>query len=175
MMSIFTFSKNTFEGQLPGEETILVTRKHWIFLVLPLFLIFLLGAMILAFTFWISSFSWYERFSPIWQFILSLIFLILWNLGFWWIMIYSLNTIIITNKRIIENKQLGLFKHIVNELQLKDIQDISVKIIGPFAHLMNYGDIEVQSAGTVAKFFFNQLPWPEKIKNVIMEQKIKES
>lgn len=174
MMSIFTFSKNTFEGQLSGEKTIIVTRKHWILLVLPLLLIFLAGLAILVFTFWISSFSWWSRFSSLWQFIISLIFLILWNLGFYWMTIYSLNIIIITNKRVIENKQLGLFKHIINELQLKDVQDISVKIMTPFAQFLSYGDIEIQSAGAIPKFFFDHLPHPEKIKNIIMDQKVKE-
>ncbi len=173
-MSIFTFSKNSFEGQLPGETTILVTRKHWIFLALPLFFVFLTALLVIVLTFWLSSFSWWERFSSLWEFIVSVIFLILWNLGFYLVTMYSLNTVIITNKRIIENEQRGLFKHVINEIQLKNIQDISVKIMDFFAQLLNYGDIEIQSAGAVDKFFFNHLPHPEKIKNLIMKQKVGE-
>ncbi|MBU4481075.1 hypothetical protein KKH59_02040 [Patescibacteria group bacterium] len=29
MPFIFTASKNSFEGQLSGEKTVLATRKHW--------------------------------------------------------------------------------------------------------------------------------------------------
>ncbi|MCD6550356.1 PH domain-containing protein [bacterium] len=84
-------------------------------------------------------------------------------------MIYSLNTVIITNKRIIENQQLGLFKHVIKEIELKNIQDISIEILGVFAQFLNYGNIEIQSAGAIAKFNFTRLPNPQKIKNIIVK------
>lgn len=80
-----------------------------------------------------------------------------------------------TNKRIVENKQEGLFKHTINELELTDIQDVSVKIHGPIPQLLGYGNIEVQSAGATNKFFFNEFPHPKKIKSTIMKLKIKAS
>jgi len=82
-------------------------------------------------------------------------------------MIYSLNTIVVTNKRVMDNQQKGLFQYALNELEREKIQDITVKINGMFASFLNYGDIEIQSAGTQNKFYFKKLPDPQKIKEII--------
>ena len=168
-MSIFSFSKNSFEGQLPDEKTLLVVRKHWIFIFIPLVFILLLMSGIIASGIVLSSFSWWKSLSSLYIFLSLILFLILWNLLFYGIMIYSLNTVIITNKRIIENQQLGLFKHVIKEIELKNIQDISIEILGVFAQFLNYGNIEIQSAGAIAKFNFTRLPNPQKIKNIIVK------
>lgn len=82
-------------------------------------------------------------------------------------MIYSLNTVIVTNKRVLDNQQKGFFNYVLNEVERSKIQDISVKIKGVFASILNYGDIEIQSAGTQNKFYFHTLPHPQKIKEII--------
>ena len=171
-MSIFTYSKNSFEGQLPGEETILLARKHWFYLFTPLLIISLLALSPLAVYFLVNLFSWYSKISSLFWFLTSLSFLILWNLAFYHIMLYSLNTVILTNKRIIENKQGGFFRHTVNEIELNRIQDVSIKVFGPLAEFLSFGDIEIQSAGAIPKFYFTQLPEPEKLKNIILSSKI---
>ena len=174
-MSILTSSKNSFEGQLPEEKTVLLTRKHWLNLFFPLSVILLLVLLLFISYFFISSFGWYNRISSLYWFLVSIFLLVLWTLAFYNIMIYSLNIVIVTNKRVIENKQDGLFKHTVNELELNKIQDMSVKVFGPLAEFLDFGNIEIQSAGAKNKFFFNQLPRPKKIKNIIARLKIKAS
>lgn len=87
-------------------------------------------------------------------------------------MIYLLNTLLITNKRIIENTQAGLFRHTINELSTDKIQDISVQTFGPLAALLGYGNIEIQTAGTQAKFRFTFLPDPQKIKQTIFHTNV---
>lgn len=170
-MSIFTYSKNSFEGQLPGEETILLTRKHWFYLLTPLLVIFLMLLLPFLAYFLINSFSWYDKIASLFWFLAVLLFLILWNLAFYHIMLYSLNTVIVTNKRVVGNKQTGFFEHTVNELELSKIQDISIKVFGPLAEFLRFGDIEIQSAGAIPKFYFTQLPEPEKLKNTILSSK----
>jgi len=172
-MSIFTKSKNSFEGQLPEEETILLTRKHWLILLFPLASIIFTAIIILGIYFVINSASWYPMISSLYFFLISVSLLVLWTLGFYSIMIYDLNTVIVTNKRIIQNKQKGLFKHSINELELEKIQDISVSISGPLEELLHFGSIEVQSAGAKNKFHFHQLPCPEEIKDKIIITKNK--
>ncbi|MCK4454242.1 PH domain-containing protein [Candidatus Parcubacteria bacterium] len=171
-MSIFTSSKNSFEGQLPGETTILLTRKHWLNLFVPLFINLLLILLPFVVYFIINSFSWYDKISSLYWFLATLLLLILWNLAFYNIMIYALNTVLVTNKRVIENKQEGLFKHRINELELDKVQDISIKVFGLLAELLSFGNLEIQSAGAKVKFSFTQLPHPQKIKNTIMKLKI---
>jgi membrane protein YdbS with pleckstrin-like domain len=169
-MSIFTVSKNSFEGQLPDEKVVFLTRKHWFTIFVPLFFAFILAVLPFALYFSINSLDFYSVAPSVYWFFVSVYFLILWNMTFYSIMIYFLNTLIVTNKRIIENKQKGFFKHTVNELEIDKIQDISVKVFGPLAEFLGFGNIEVQSAGAQAKFFFNQMPDPEKIKEIIRGQ-----
>jgi len=161
---LFT-SNNTFKGQLSEETTILVIRKHWITLALPLFLVLLTALIpiiiypLITPTFLYFDFYWFLS-SAFWFF--------LWNLFFFNLMIYSLNTLVITNKRVIETKQLGFFKYSANEFQKDKIQDISVKIIGILPSLLNYGNLEIQTAGSENKFNFTNFPDPEKIKQIIL-------
>ncbi|OGZ35835.1 MAG: hypothetical protein A3A94_01620 [Candidatus Portnoybacteria bacterium RIFCSPLOWO2_01_FULL_43_11] len=169
-MSIFTISENSFEGQLPGEKVVFLTRKHWFAIFVPLFFSLILAVLPFALYFSINSSEFYGNNPSVYWFFVSVYFLILWNMAFYSVMIYSLNTLIITDKRIIENKQLGFFRHTVNELELEKIQDISVKVFGPVAEFLGFGNIEVQSAGAQAKFYFNQMPDPEKIKEIIRGQ-----
>jgi hypothetical protein len=172
-MSIFNFSNNSFDGQVQGEKTILVLRKHWIFLFGPIVLIFILILIISAIYFFINNLEWYNKISYLYWFLSTLSLLILWNLAFLNVMIYSLNTVIVTNKRIIENEQNGLFRHLTNELELDKIQDISVEIFGPAAQFLGYGNIEIQSAGPeIDNFLFYGIPNPKEAKEKIMNLKI---
>ena len=168
-MSIFKPSNNSFRKQNPEEKTILVTRKHRIILFSKMsFLGFcvLLPSIIYSL---INSFSWYSSISSVYWFFVSIWFLLLWNLAFYSIMLYFLNTVIVTNQRVIENKQNGFFNYRANEMELSKIQDISIKISGSLATFFDFGDIEIQSAGAKAKFYFDTVPHPEKIREMINE------
>ncbi|MFQ6084461.1 MAG: PH domain-containing protein [Candidatus Aminicenantia bacterium] len=172
-MSIFAPSSNSFRKQYPEEKTLLVTRRHWIILFAPMLFILFLALLSFVIHSFIESASWYDVISSLYWFLVAVWFLILWNLAFYSIMIYILNTVIVTDKRVVENKQEGFFKYTLNELELDKIQDISVKIYGPLAAFLDFGDIGIQTAGAQPKFYFTQLPHPEKIKETIMNLKIK--
>jgi len=164
---LFT-SGNTFKGQLPGETTVLIVRKHWITLVTPLFLILVIALIPLAAYPFIALTVWYNNYSGLYWFLSSALWMFLWNLLFFNLMIYSLNTLVITNKRVVETRQLGFFKYSANEFQKDKIQDVSVKIAGILASLLNFGNLEIQTAGTENKFNFTCFPDPEKIKQTIL-------
>ena len=168
-MSIFESSNNSFRKQNPKEKTILVTRKHRIILFSKMS--FLGFCVLLPFIIYslINSFSWYSIIFSVYWFFVSIWFLLLWNLAFYSIMLYFLNIVIVTNQRVIENKQNGFFDYRANEMELSKIQDISIKISGSLATFLDFGDIEIQSAGAKAKFYFDTLPHPEKIREIINE------
>jgi len=54
---------------------------------------------------------------------------------------------------------------------LDKIQDITVKIEGPLATFLNFGKIEIQTAGTNVRLVFDYLPSPEEIKEEILKAK----
>lgn len=170
-MSIFTYSKNSFEGQLPSEKTILITRKHWIILIKSILFIKFLAILPFIIYFLIRLKNWYSIFSSLYWFLITIYFLILWVLLFYQILIYILTTLIVTNKRVIIIRQLNLFKHTRNETELGKIQDITIKIFGIIPTFLNFGDLEIQTAAAEIKLYLDQFPNPQKIKTAIMDLK----
>jgi len=163
-------SSNSFRGQPFHEKTILATRRHWFVLWSRFLTIILLSLLPFGFYYFIKNLSFYEKISPLFWLLASIYFLMLWNLLWYQLMLYSLNTLTITNKRLIKHKQIAFFKYETDELDLENIQDVSVKIEGLIPALFHFGDIEIQTAGTQPKFYFNDFPNPEKIKKALMEQ-----
>ena len=165
-MPIFT-TTNSFKGQRENETTVAVIRKHWITLLGPaLITLFLVSLPFVAYSF-IADMAWYPVFSDLYWFLIGLYFLVVWNLFFYNIMLYFLNTMIVTNIRVIGNEQKGLFANTINEFERDKIQNVSVKINGLLASLLDYGDVDVQTAGTEGSFHFSSLPCPKKVQDII--------
>lgn len=74
---------------------------------------------------------------------------------------------VVTSQRIIDSTQNGFFNRTVSEISLGNIQDISTVVMGAIATTMNYGDLEVQSAGAEDHFKFRQVPDPQGVKDII--------
>ena len=94
--------------------------------------------------------------------------MILWLIGFYLLMMYTLNNVIVTDRRIIERNQLGFFDRQVSELHVYRIQDITVSTKGVIPTMLHYGDVIIQTAGAEQKFIFRQLPRPEEVRTAIM-------
>jgi hypothetical protein len=75
---------------------------------------------------------------------------------------------IVTDQRIINIEQKGLFSRVVSELELENIQDITSDVRGVIATFLNYGDLFVQTAAEKERFIFRNIPDPYKVKDMIM-------
>jgi len=95
--------------------------------------------------------------------------MIIWSMLFFETMIYLLDTWTVTTERIIDIDQRGFFIRKLSEIDLNRVQDISVKTTGFLGTILDYGDIEIQSAGTVNKFHFRQVAHPQLVKDKIMK------
>jgi uncharacterized membrane protein YdbT with pleckstrin-like domain len=168
LFAIFTDSLNSFEGQKEGEEVLQLLRHHPfnIFLTLGSFALGAFIPFLAGIIFW-SRISEYG-FGQIFLFALSLWFLTLWLGAFHALAMYSLNTLIITNERLIENEQLGIFNRKVSELDNDRIQDVSAHTNGFIETLLDFGTVTVQTAGSDKHFVFRTVPNPEKVKDIIM-------
>jgi len=83
---------------------------------------------------------------------------------------YILTVTIVTNQRVIKIETKGFFNYERAEAELKRIQDVAFKIYGIFGTFLNFGNLEIQTAGTEVKFTFLQLPNPEKIKEIVIRE-----
>lgn len=169
-LSIFFESTNSFEGKENGEDVILLLRRHVFiiythlgFIALPIIIPIILGAL------FFSSLQTYNLVT-LFLFVSCIFYVILWFMAFYVLTMYTLDVWIITNKRIIDSNQEGLFNRIVSELYFSRVQDISVKTNGVVQTMLKFGNVEVQTAGKENKFIFLQIPNPDKVKEIIMSK-----
>lgn len=158
-----------FDGKEETEDIILVLHRHWIALVVKMMFvgIFILLPFILLVVF-SSQIVKYDLIS-LYSFFWITYYLFMWFWLFYTITMYLLDNWVVTTERVIDSLQTGFFNRRVSELQLDKIQDVSYKIKGLIPTFFNYGTVEIQTAGKDNKFFFEQIPDPQRVKDVIME------
>lgn len=74
-----------------------------------------------------------------------------------------------TNKRIIDAEQRGLFSREVSEFKLYRVQDVTIEIKGVLPTFLNYGNVYIQTAGEAKEFVFKQIPNPRQAKDLIIK------
>lgn len=82
---------------------------------------------------------------------------------------YYLDLWVVTNERVIDIQQEGLFKRTVSEVDLDRVQDASSNLQGVFSTFFNYGDVNIQSAGAQSKFSFKDVPDPTSVRAELLK------
>lgn len=82
---------------------------------------------------------------------------------------YFLDIWIVTNDRIIDIHQHGLFARTIAELDLFRVQDVTSEAKGFFATVFDYGNVYIQTAGEKERFTFFNVPEPHKIREAIIQ------
>ena len=169
-----------------NERIYLLRRRHQIVLTFRIFpLIFILiFFFILVFFFFFHKILWpeffIERFPKIsvfklnfvFAFLVSLVLPIFWCLIFLEVTKYYFTYWIITNRRIIEARLIGLFNVQYSSIELDKIQDMTVKVRGLLPSIYHFGDLRIQTAAEKGEFILDQIRDPEVVKQVIFEAKI---
>ncbi len=83
--------------------------------------------------------------------------------------VYKSNQLVVTNENIIQVLQFSLFNRQVSQLNLAKIQDVSVDQKGIVQTFLNYGTIEIETAGEAANFKFPYAEDPNRIAKIIIE------
>lgn len=99
----------------------------------------------------------------------SIFFLFGWLFLFQLFLDYYLDSWIVTTKRILNIEQTGLFGRTVSELRLYRIQDVTATVNGALKTILNYGEVEIQTAGEREHFVFEEIPDPNKVSKTILE------
>ena len=103
----------------PEEKVLLIMRHHWITLVGPTFIVFF--SLIIPWIF--ASIS-----RPFFSFAVSIWYLITLMMAFGFWIDYYLDALVITDKRILDIDQIGLFKHTVSEFRMERVQDVTIEV-----------------------------------------------
>ncbi|MBU6447281.1 PH domain-containing protein [Patescibacteria group bacterium] len=155
------------------EKVIMVVRPHWIVLVGRVLLCLLFIAILFAFDKYVPAYFPRITQDPVVNYVnvFKTMYLMMFILGLFLVFsLYNLNYTIITNKRLIDIYQTGLFKRKVAELTFHTVEDVSSTVKGIFGTAFNYGNIVVQTAGERDQFFMNNVPNPQAIEKAIYDQ-----
>ena len=160
----------------PGEEVLVMVRKHWFVIVAELFGIFImlllpflllastsiLQSTFSAFNFDLSNYSALIVFGVCGWTILSL----LSGFAIW--THYYLDLWIVTDRRIILIDQIKFLSRNVSVFRLERTQDIEFQIKGIIPTMLNFGTIKAQTAGAhESNFSSSGMPDPRGLQAII--------
>ncbi|HJV32414.1 MAG TPA: PH domain-containing protein [Patescibacteria group bacterium] len=156
-----------------GEKLEFSLRRHPIVFVGPVFVFLLLAAIpyvAKAVIFSDAPLTLPHPFLDIGlKLLVSVYYLGIWIFFFSQFTDYYLDINIVTNDRIIDINQKGLFGRSVAELDLTRVQDVHSTIKGIIPTMLNFGTVEVQTAATEENFVFEQIHDPHKVRQRILE------
>lgn len=161
-----------FPGQQTGESIYLVVRQHWMILAKRLAIWAILVLALILFKRFLPLLGTTILEGPVATVInmaiqMYILFLVT-SLFIIWVL-YYLNMYIVTNERIVDVDQKGLFSHHVAELNMEKIEDVTSEVNGIFGHIFDYGSVFIQTAGTRERFDFQNVPNPGRITKLILE------
>jgi len=165
--------KRCFKEQHENERVIRIIHRHWFNVLIQFFIVII--ATLTIFGSWIFLLFFYpqllEKLTPhILSFIETTATLFVWLYSFLIWIDYYLDVWIITDERIVNIQQKGLFLREASDLEFSKIQDVTTEVVGLIPTVLNYGDVYIQTAGEVERFKFRQVPDPYALKSLIMEQ-----
>jgi ABC-type multidrug transport system fused ATPase/permease subunit len=167
-----------FPGQQNNEQIYLIVREHWIFLLLRWLVIVVLFLLLFAFQTYGPEFApgLFEGTAGRVVTLFSQVFIMMLVAGIFlvWVL-YYLNMQIVTDLRIVDIDQHGLFHRRISELHTDKIEDVTSDAVGVFATIFKYGNVYVQTAGTKERFEFDRVPNPETIEKLILDLYAKRS
>lgn len=164
--------QKNFPGQRPHEEIFTVIHRHWFNILSHFVTLLFFGLGTLAFFFlapWVASQLNIVLSPATTVFITTTLLLFLWVYAFFIWIDYYFDVWVITDERILNIEQRGLFTRVISEVQLEKIQDITTRVGGFIPTLLNYGDILIQSAGQEHYFHFRNVGNPDDHKEDITQ------
>lgn len=146
----------TFDGQREGEEVLFIFRRHISTAKKGLgFFAVMVVLGISPMLLWPNN---SQMFFVFFGFVIVGVLGALYSYLLWYFSIY-----IVTNQRIRQVAQRGLFKKTVVDLGLDKVQSISMNVPGILGGIFNYGTILVQTG--VGDLVISMVPNPEDIHN----------
>lgn len=157
-----------------NEHIVVIARRHWFRpVIMTLILFFSLLLPLITSSVLISIPKDPQQYGNLT--ILSIVFILMWLFVIWNIAFvvwtnHFLDVLVVSNLQIIDIEQIGLWRREISTLQLTKVQDISSKTEGFISSLLDYGDLEIQSAGSLTNFIVKEVQRPDMLRQKINEQ-----
>lgn len=154
-----------------GEEVVLQARRHWI-VVVPLFLFLGLVTLAPVVFYAIVDALPIVLETPGWGPALLAFgyfgwMLAVWVIGYFVWLDHHLDVWIMTNERLIDIEQKGIFRREISSLRFERIQDITAEVDGALATFLDFGVIKVQTAGEAKEFSIENIASPHVVVDAI--------
>ena len=165
-------SRYHFQGQHANETVLRIIHRHWFNIVMQYIILAILAFIVLAiFTLLPVLLPTVTTGFPqtLLLFVQNTLLLFMWIYAFLVWVDYYFDIWIITNERIVNIEQKGLFNRSVSELQFSRIQDVTTVVDGLIQTVLNFGNVYVQTAAETERFLFRQVPDPYAIKDMVMQ------
>ncbi len=162
-----------FPSQQENETIYMVVREHWARLAIKIITWLLLVLAPLVAKHFLNQAvpelfddstggKIITLFTDVYNLILLFALFVIW-------LLYYLNIQVITNLRIVDISQEGLFSHVISELHIDKIEDVTSETNGILGTMFDYGDVSVQTAGAKEHFIFNNIPHPGQIEKIVLD------
>jgi membrane protein YdbS with pleckstrin-like domain len=158
----------------PDEQVLIKLRKHWFILfqetigtvlvgVCALFLaVFALNLGVLPES--VVSAEAVVLLGALWLLLIWLGLAVIWTN-------YYLDVWIVTDRRIVNIEQVGLFNRRIVTWRMERVQDVTTEIGSFIQTMFNFGSIQVETAGPTAEIaMIRGIPDPERVKQTILNQ-----
>ena len=159
--------KLRFPGQLDDETVIIYERRHWFTIIKwirrPLLFLLISSLIALIVTTLLEPLSDFRR---VFYWLLILAPTLTW-LG-WQALDWENDRYIVTDKRVIHIERVYLTREKRDEAPLVMIQDVVVDMKGLMTHLLYFGDVIIQTAGTLGTIRFRGIQKPRKAQAQIL-------
>lgn len=160
------YSHYNFPNKKPDEHVLMFLRRHWL---VPLKLV--LGAIVLAIVppiFYIIMYNFTdllggEMTNTLLVLLTSAYYLFAILYSFSNFIDYYLDVWVVTNQRIIDIEQKGLFARVISEEEIDRVINITSETKGFWATVLNYGNVYIETAVHKQRFAFRQIPFAEQV------------
>ncbi len=163
-----------FDSQEANEEVLLFLRKHIItnvpWILITLFLILVPPILYLFLRDNQGLFPQLSQINVLTPFILSAFYyLVVLTFIFINFITWYYNISLVTQERVLDIDYSGIVYKNISATKMSLVEDVSFKEIGAIRSMFDYGDVLIQTAGTLDNFDLLAVPQPEKIVQFIEE------
>lgn len=156
-----------------NEELLLEVRKHPFGLFVLLASGIAIALVLVGATFIIASSSFVSDISldnsrpfiAFLGFILAVVVMVATGI---YVQLYRSDVVYVTNEKVAQVLYQTIFHRKVSQLNMGDVQDVTVSQRGVFAHIFNYGTLVIETAGEQQNYTFSFVPEPHETAKVII-------
>lgn len=160
-----------FPTQASEEKIFLLLRKHWFNYIIFVFLAVMMIIPVIAIVVYLTiNIGQIEAATASFLIVVaSTLFLATLALELYGFVDYYLDVYIVTDQRLVDISQNGLYRREISELQIRQVQDVSAHVDGFFNTLLHFGDVYIQTAGDRENFIFTSIPHPYTVSKQIVD------